>query len=68
MNTCPMSVQLEKWEMMRKGFLGKGKFHRTRELVTELLMILQCITVEYLLFIYLLLFQLCKNIRNIFKQ
>jgi hypothetical protein len=37
---------------MRKGFMGKGKFCRTRILVTELLMILQCITVVGL-FIYL---------------
>ena len=53
MNTCPMSVQLEKREeMMRKGFMGKGKPRRTRILVTELLMVLQCITVADLFITY----------------
>jgi hypothetical protein len=40
-----MSVLLEmQGEMMKEGFMGKEKFHRTTALVTELLMILQCIT------------------------
>jgi hypothetical protein len=37
---------------MRKGFMGKGKPRRTRILVTELLMVLQCITVADLLIYY----------------
>jgi hypothetical protein len=51
---------------MRKGFMGKGKLCRTRVLVTELLMILQCITVTDLFIIVLIMW--IKNIRNIFKH
>jgi hypothetical protein len=66
MNTCPMSVQLEKYEeMIRKGFMGKRKFCRFVVLVTELSIDIavyyssRCI---YLFIIVLVMY--IKNIRS----
>jgi hypothetical protein len=64
MNTCPMSVQLEKWEeMISKEFMGKGKFCRSVILIAELLI---DIAVYYssrfiYLFIYNCFSYICKE-------